>query len=311
MLNINLHPNTQSALRIVFATLLLAGGIVSLLYLGQSDQPTYRIAFASHDGNDFEIFTVNPDGTDLIQITDNVYDDWGATWSPNREQLAFRSTRNGIPAIYVMDSDGTNIEQISDPKLYVGNPYYQATMSWSPDGSQIVYSANLNGNWDIWISDLSDGKLTRLTSDLSEDVHPDWSPDGSQIVFNSDRDGLYEIYSMNVDGTNVSRLTHNQEAIVLFPRWSPNGSQIVFFTNSLEDPTQADIFVMSAYCNHSIRQLTTDVAIDRVATYSPDGQSIVFRSERDGDSDIYTMNLYTGRTQPVSFNSQMDMSPDW
>lgn len=310
MQNINLHPNTQSALRLVFATLLLAGGIVSLLYLGQNNEPTYRIAFASHDGNDFEIFTVNPDGSDLIQITDNDYDDWGATWSPNREQLAFRSTRSGLPVIYVMDADGTNVERISDSKLYVGNPYYQATMSWSPDGSQLVYSANLNGNWDIWVSNLNNGQLMRLTNEISEDSHPDWSPDGSQIVFNSDRDGLFEIYTMNIDGTNVTRLTHNQEAIVIFPRWSPNGDEIVFFTNSLEDGSQADIFIMNTHCNN-IRQLTTHSAIDRVATYSPDGQSIVFRSERDGDSDIYTMNLNTGRIQPVSFNSQMDMSPDW
>jgi TolB protein len=301
-----LHPNTQSALKIVFATLLLVGGVVALLHFAPHDDVA-RIAFASHDGNDFEIFTANPDGSDLVQITNNDYDDWGATWSPDRQQLAFRASPNNMSGIYIMNADGSSVRLISATQLSAGNPYYQATMTWSPDGTQIAYAANFGGNWDIWATRLSDSRLTRLTSDLGDDLHPDWSPDGTQIAFNRYYNGLLEIFVMDADGSNVTQLTKNETGMVMYPRWSPDGAEIAFFIN---DGAFADLFVMNAD-GTNLRQLTTHIAVDRVAAFSPNGTSIVFRSERDGDSDIYTMNLATGEISPVSVNNMMDMAPDW
>ena len=300
------HPNTKSAFKLVFATLLLAAGVASLLYFAP-DNEVARIAFSTFDGNDFEIFTANPDGSDLVQITDNNHDDWGATWSPDRQQLAFRSAPADAAGIYVMDADGRNVSLISASQMHAGNPFYQATMTWSPDGSHIAYAAYFSGNWDIWTSRLSDGHLTRLTNDNGDDLHPDWSPDGTKIAFNRYYDGFLEIYTMDTDGTNITRLTKSDGGMVMYPRWSPDGYEMTFFIN---EGDSADLYVMSIN-GSNIRQLTTDIAIDRVAAYSPDGDSIVFRSERDGDSDIYTMNLASGEISPVSVNNMIDMAPDW
>lgn len=307
----NHHPNTKIAYRLIFATLIAVAGIVSLINIAtptpQYDE-TSRIAFASYDGNDFEIFTVYPNGKGLRQITNNSVDDWGATWSPDHTQLAFRSGVGINTAIFIMDADGRNLERVSVPHMTVGDPYYQGTLTWSPDSTHLAYAANFNGNWDIWTSRISDGQLTRLTDSISDDLHPDWSPDGTQIVFNrTDDTGLLEIFVMDADGDNVRQLSNDRDGAVMYPRWSPNGDDIVFFIN---DGYEADIFVMTAKGNN-IRQLTTDSAVDRVAVFSPDGTAILFRSERDGDSDIYTLNLNTGRINPVSNNPASDMSPDW
>ncbi len=305
-----LHPNTKIAYRLIFATLLMVVAVVTVINIAMpATTDSARIAFASYDGNDFEIFTVNPDGSGLRQLTDNAVDDWGATWSPDHTQLAFRSGIGAESAIYIMDLDTNNIQRVSAPQMRVGNPYYQGTMTWSPDGAYLAYDADFNGNWDIWTSRISDGQLTRLTNSISEDLHPDWSPDGTQIVFNrTDENGFLQIFMMNSNGTNITQLSNAHAATVMYPRWSPNGDDIVFFIN--ESSSAADLYMMDA-SGENIRQITTDLAVDRVAVFSPDGESLVFRSERDGDSDIYTLNLNTGKINPVTRNHTMDMSPDW
>ncbi|MEM9950846.1 MAG: DPP IV N-terminal domain-containing protein [Chloroflexota bacterium] len=303
-----LHRNTHTALRLVVVTLLMTAGVTALMVFAPDNADTEnRIAYASFDGNDFEIFTVNPDGTERIQVTDNNIDDWGATWSPDRSQLAFRSGTDLDSAIYVMDADGTHIQRLSADNVTVGNPYYQGTMTWSPDGTQLAYSANFNGNWDIWTTRLDDGYHTRLTSTMFDETHPDWSPDGEQILFNRpDTDGELEIFVMDIDTGALKQLT-DDTGMVMYPRWSPDGQQIVYFIN---DVYEADVYVMDADGrNH--RQITSDIAVDRVGVFSPDGDSIVFRSERDGDSDIYVMNLATGDYHAITDNNTMDMAPDW
>ncbi|MGJ3238111.1 MAG: hypothetical protein ACFE0Q_05340 [Anaerolineae bacterium] len=305
-MSFQLHPNTRTALKLVCVTLLLVGGFVALLHLAPNHE-TARIVFASHDGNDFELFSVNPDGSDLRQLTDNSFDDWGATWSPDRMQIAFRSGKDGQSSLYVMDADGQNVRRLSPTQMTVGDPFYQGTVSWSPDGASVVFDAYFTNNWDIWTVGVQNGLLTRMTNDNSDNVHPDWSPDGRQIAFNRYINGVLEIFVMDTDGQNIRQLTQGQTVMSMYPRWSPDSTQIIYFTN---DGEQADIHMMSRD-GHHLRQLTTHAAVDRVATFSPDGQSIVFRSERDGDSDIYTMNLRSGTIQPVTTNHSMDMSPDW
>lgn len=270
--------------------------------------PEARIAYAGFDGNDYEIFTVNPDGSDLIQLTNNDVDDWGATWSPDHTELAFRSMRTGNSAIYTMNVDGTDVTRITPDYLYVGSPTYQATLTWSPDGSRIAYSANNAGNWDIYTSSVTHYAHERLTTHPANDLHPDWSVN-NEIIFNSDRDGRLEVFTIDADGLNLQRVwEHTGEGFtIMVPRWSPAGDSYLVFKNYTIE--EADIFLV--HTNGQIEQLTLDAGIDRVPTFNPDGTQIVFRSERDGDSDIYTMNLANGEILPLTSDNNTNMSPDW
>ncbi|MEO0597404.1 MAG: hypothetical protein AAFV98_05885 [Chloroflexota bacterium] len=310
MFPFKLHRNTRTAWSLIVVTLLLAGGVVTTMhYAGAfTSAPEARIAYAGFDGNDYEVFTVNPDGSDLVQVTNNDVDDWGATWSPDHSQLAFRSMRTGNSAIYTMNADGTDIERITPDYLYVGSPTYQATLTWSPDGTHIAYSANHSGNWDIYKSAVNYRAHERLTSHPANDLHPDWSVN-DEIIFNSDREGRLEIFTIDADGTNLQReWAHTGEAFtIMVPRWSPDGTSYLVFKNY--DTVEADIFLINS--NGEMSQLTIGAGIDRVPTFSPDGTHIVFRSERDGDSDIYTMNLRTGDVLPLTNDNNTNMSPDW
>ena len=65
--------------------------------------------------------------------------------------------------------------------------YY--TPSLSPDGQQVAVSIREGSNYDVWISEVARGSLTRLTSQPGEDHAPIWTPDGQQVTFAADVHG--------------------------------------------------------------------------------------------------------------------------
>jgi len=97
-----------------------------------------RIAFIRRTGTDFQIFTIRPDGKELRQLTDTRGTDAHLAWSPGGEQLLFTSSRMGFKdealytigpqpygEIFVMNADGTHIEQLTDDQWEEGGPAWQ------------------------------------------------------------------------------------------------------------------------------------------------------------------------------------------
>jgi Tol biopolymer transport system component len=144
-----------------------------------------------------------------------------------------------------MNADGTNEHRLTHSE----DDDWQA--AWSPDSKQLAFARGKNGNWDIYIMDVSDGgiqgdaELIRLTNNDVADGFPAWSPDGKRIVFSSQRDGNKEIYIMNADGTDQLRLTDN-DVDDSFPRWSPDGQWIVYVTSTVYSGIHSsDLVVMN------------------------------------------------------------------
>ncbi len=135
-------------------------------------------------------------------------------WSPDGSRIVFSSNRDGDPEIYVMDSDGAHVQQLT----HNDTPDYFP--SWSPDGSQIVFASLREGNWDIYVMDAKGRNVRRLTDHPSVDWEPAWSPDGTRLAFSSDRDGDSEIFVMNLDGSGLTQLTDNAAADTQ-PAWRP------------------------------------------------------------------------------------------
>ena len=163
-----------------------------------------------------DIFVMEVDGGDPINLTNHDALDQTPDWSPDGNQIAFSSLREGNWEIYLMDTDGTNLTNLTNHPAKDGRP------DWSPDGSQIAFTSDRDGNLEIYVMNIDGTNPINLTNHPAEDNHSSWSPDGTRIAFDSNRDDPYgEIYVMNADGTNPINLTQDPDNFDFHPSWGP------------------------------------------------------------------------------------------
>jgi TolB protein len=166
---------------------------------------------------DPELFTIDTNGGNLRRITYSAGVDTSPAWNPKTgQQVAFVSDRGGLPNLYLMNADGSNVEKLElQDKGYVIDP------AWSPNGQLLAFSwRRPNGNYDLYVMDTATRQIVELTRDAARNERPSWAPDGRHIVFESTRTGSRQIWTMLADGTQARQLTfqgHNES-----PNWSPH-----------------------------------------------------------------------------------------
>lgn len=216
------------------------------------------------------------------------------------EKIVFSSNRDGNDEIYVMNPDGSVQTRLTNDAGSDQHP------SFSGDETRIVFSSTRDGNSEIYVMNADGSAPTRLTNDAANDSQPSFSRDGLKIVFRSNRDGNDEIYTMNVNGGNVTRLTNNSVADS-DPSFSPAGNRVLF--ESVDGTGNRDIYTMNAADGGNATRLTTVAAADLAANYSRNGLRIVFTSARNGNNEIYVMNVDgTGQTR-LTNNASSDAEP--
>jgi serine/threonine protein kinase/Tol biopolymer transport system component len=216
-------------------------------------------------------------------------------------QMAFASDRTGIPQIWLMDTNGTVLRQITK------EPDGACQPDWSPDGTRLVYtspcrSKDTTGKGyqgsSLYIINVDGTGKVALPTTIGGDFDPAWSPDGKRIAFTSLRDGYDEIYMIDLDSNLVSRLTKSQSMPgAIYARmgaWSPFGGQIVYVlkrlgTNQIWVTTDAD--ANSTKPNEQLVKSGNTLS-DFSPAWSPDGKFIIFsESKSNGLDPAYLMSL--------------------
>jgi len=136
-------------------------------------------------------------------------------------RIAFASDREGSADVYLMNADGSGVEQLAGG---IGAQTYPA---WSPDGTRIVYNSELFDRTNIYVMNADGSSVKRLTRGKVLDGYPTWSPDGKKIAFMSDRDGDFAIYVMYPDGSGIARVTDDEDTHD-YPAWSPDGTKLLY-----------------------------------------------------------------------------------
>src|SRR5260370_15271248 len=98
------------------------------------------------------------------------------------------------------------------------------TPAWSPDGTQIIFSSSMQGNPELYVTDVGGGRPKRMTMSNGANVSPSWNPKtGQTIAFVSDRGGDPPLYLMNSDGTSATKLDPPDMGYLIHPASTPHG----------------------------------------------------------------------------------------
>jgi dipeptidyl aminopeptidase/acylaminoacyl peptidase len=206
-----------------------------VLFAAQPARATYRgknglIAIAGDRGDGSEIYTVQPDGTQLTRLTDVAGAAFDPDWSPDGTTIAFDVNPSGADfptRIYMMSSDGSNKVNLT-PRRVIAEHGGAYNLSFTPDGKRIVFVQQrchneLKCHRSIWSMDLQGGDRRRILRHFTlfrpgnYDLHmPRVSPDGrtilfvvvneSNVVVNGVEGNRKALYSVRMNGTHFRQV---------------------------------------------------------------------------------------------------------
>jgi Tol biopolymer transport system component len=295
------------------ATVFLGGSPARATFPGQDG----RIAFWDYMTG--QIYTVNPDGTALVQVT-NVPEGHTAAdpaWTPNGTKIAFDIDTADGTRLWVMDADGSHTHQLTGDLP----GYNDFVPSYTPDGRRVVFARcrpDPPGGCAIY-SVRADGTHRRAITSFQADVtdfRPNVSPDGTRIAF--DRFGANgitaQVYVMPADGSGPPHALTPPAREGFAANWSPNGKQITFTSNCCR--FNSNVYVMHPD-GTGIRRLT-DTAFpnnDFESAYAPGGDRIAFASDRRYPdlccADLFVMRPNGTRETFVQTGISGVLSPSW
>jgi len=265
-----------------------------------------QIVFVSSRNGSKEIWVMDYDGSNQRQLTSLKSISLTPRWSPDASRIAFTcfAPSAGLTTAQICMFSLDTGKLVSFPRFHGTN----ITPSWSPDGAQIIFSSSMQGNPELYVSDLNGGRPKRLTTANGASVSPSWNPKtGQTVAFVSDRGGTPQLYLMNSDGTSATKLDLPDKGYVIDPAWAPNG-QLLAFSWRLPSGNY-DIYVMDA-SSRQLVQLTRDQGRNERPSWAPDGRHLVFESTRGGTRQIWTMLADGSQPRQLTTGGHNE-SPNW
>ena len=209
--------------------------------------------------NSFDIFKADPDGTDLVRLTETPGYDAEAVYSPHGDKIIFTSARTGDLELFIMDPDGGNVEQITDKPGYDGGAFFSYDGNWivwrasRPTGDALAdYQRLLSqglirpSHLEIYVMNLDDRKPIQLTDNGAANFGPYFHPSGNKVIFVSNVEGggrNFELFLVDVETKEVERVTNNP-TFDGFPMFSHDGTKLVFASNrDNAEPGETNIFI--------------------------------------------------------------------
>ena len=285
--------------------------IVSLLVLNVNISPIFakaptspKILFTSARDGNRDVYIMNPDGSEQVNLTQHPADDQQAVWAPTGEQILFASNRGhkvwGTWDLYLMDPDGKNVRRVFKKETF------RKDATWSPDGKQIAYN---NINWDageshIYIATLGEQEEERIV----EGFDPAWSPNGSELAYvtyisNARRVTLIDIRTRKQELLLPRKATAWQNN----PSWSAAGDKLAFSWNTHKVPpveagrpvwdawqTTETIYIVNRD-GTSLKQLVKEEGpYAQYPALSPNGEEVLYTQEINGYFQVFKVNVNSG-----------------
>jgi Tol biopolymer transport system component len=115
----------------------------------------------------YEIYSMNPDCSNVTQLTFDNAENFGPRWSPDGQRIAFYSTKGSNNfQIWVMNADGSGETRLTN------NSFDDVSPSWSPDGTKIAFATNRDRNFEVYVMNADGSAQTNLTHNAAYDDYP-------------------------------------------------------------------------------------------------------------------------------------------
>ncbi|WP_411028892.1 TolB family protein [Spongiimicrobium sp. 3-5] len=247
----------------------------------------------------WEIYSADINGENVRQLTHftSARIKKGPVWSPNGEKIAFHADLNEGAQIFVMDSNGENLAQLTDLAGYNVEP------NWSPNGNEIVFNTvPKDGKVQMLIMNADGSNIRELHNPDGQNWYPRMTTQ-NRIVFTSDfkEKDNYDIFSMNLDGSDIRQLT-SIDGINWFPEYSPDGTKILFHSNQ-DDPSLSDSGNFNLYMINAdgtgLRQITSMAGQELHAKWHPLGKKLIFEWHHEGAKGLHMFNLTNGTIEKI------------
>ena len=307
----------------IFSVMLLCVNIFPLLAKAPT---TPKILFTSARDGNRDVYIMNPDGSEQMNLTHHPANDLHAVWSPTGEQILFISDRgDDVRDLYLMDPDGSNVQRVFKDELK--GTYYRDYPTWSPDGKQIAY---MHINWDKDIYTIHIVNLEKEEEDFFANCwYPAWSPDGVEIACSAEG---FRITLINVrTGAKKRILPRKVLGGQVRPSWSVIGDKLAFSWNNnplppdhrpgIDDLPRAWVGKQTIYIVNrdgtGLKQLVDEAGPKAVTpVLSPSGDEVLYTQRIKDRLQIFKLDINRGvqtqLTHIVGLSlSQANSGGDW
>jgi Tol biopolymer transport system component len=248
-----------------------------------------RLVFTSKRASGgFDLWIMNADGSGAKALTSLPDNDEvnlpGSAWCKATDRIVFSSDKGGPENIWTIKSDGTGLTQVSD------TPYLDQEPTWSPTCDRIAFQSSRDGNWDIYVMKADGSNVKRLTTHAADDWAPNWSPTSDTILFQSMRTGTWKLWTVQASGGAEVQLTTGDSEDTDCS-WSADGQQIVFSTDA-GGSAGARIAILRLGQPAKVQLVTSGNRYDGAPCWSPLRRTIAFESDRSGNLDLWTVDLW-------------------
>ncbi|HEX5735522.1 MAG TPA: protein kinase [Blastocatellia bacterium] len=212
-----------------------------LITEGDGVQPAWsphghRIAYWNrHTGGQRDIWTISANKAVPIQVTDDAFEDWNPTWSPDGKYLFFVSTRGGNMNVWRVAIEEQTGKVLGEPEPVTLPSSSAQHICLSRDGQRMAYvqrlaKVNIQKLEFNPLNEMVSGSPAWVTEGAKHITDPKLSPDGEWFTHDAYGDRQSDIFVIKKDGTGQRNLT--QDAYKdLSPEWSPDGKQIAFYSD--------------------------------------------------------------------------------